>query len=58
MNECDDNNGGCEESCVNTLTSFMCHCSDGYTLASDRFSCEGKEVYNVMYIFLSHALLC
>ena len=42
MNECEDDNGGCEGTCINTVTSYECQCGDGYVLASDGFSCEGK----------------
>ena len=41
-NECEVDNGGCEGTCANTLTSFECRCEEGYTLASDGHSCEGK----------------
>ena len=44
VNECLVNNGGCEETCTNTLGSFQCSCdrSDLYTLAADGFTCQRK----------------
>ena len=30
INECSFNNGGCEQECVNTVSSFLCACSHGY----------------------------
>ena len=43
VNECEDNNGGCEGTCVNTPMSFECHCGDGYSLAADGRNCEGNS---------------
>ena len=41
VNECDSDNGGCEGTCMDTITSFECQCDSGYILASDGLSCEG-----------------
>ena len=30
INECEDNNGGCSQTCINTAGSFNCECYDGY----------------------------
>lgn len=40
VNECRTNNGGCAHICVDTPTSYRCECRSGYTLASDRRSCN------------------
>ena len=45
VNECESDNGGCEGKCVDTLTLYECHCSDGYSLGSNGFDCEGKYIY-------------
>ena len=45
-NECNKDNGGCEQECVNTVASFMCACGNGYVLASDGKHCNGKLHYN------------
>ena len=43
VNECNSNNGGCEDECVNTPGSYYCECDDsGYHLDSDDHSCTGK----------------
>ncbi|CAL7944768.1 unnamed protein product [Xylocopa violacea] len=39
VNECKDNNGGCERKCVNTPGSFRCECPKGMKLGEDRFTC-------------------
>ena len=58
MNECDDNNGGCEGTCVNTVTSYECQCSGGYILASDGFSCEGKDSIIQLYAYKELTYYC
>ena len=44
VNECEDNNGGCEGTCINTFQSYECECADGYALGSDGHSCEGRWI--------------
>ncbi|XP_019614687.1 PREDICTED: uncharacterized protein LOC109462574 [Branchiostoma belcheri] len=39
INECETNNGGCEQICTNTIGSFECSCRDGFLLDADGFSC-------------------
>ncbi|XP_077868717.1 adhesion G-protein coupled receptor V1-like [Saccoglossus kowalevskii] len=39
IDECETNNGGCEDNCKNTLGSFECSCRDGY-IVSDVTDCE------------------
>ena len=41
VDECLENNGGCDQSCVNKPGTFECKCKDGYTLAADAKTCEG-----------------
>ena len=41
VNECLNNNGGCDQICVNTASSLECQCRRGYQLQSDRRSCTG-----------------
>lgn len=30
VDECEDDNGGCEQECVNTPGSFRCRCGEGF----------------------------
>ena len=40
MNECDVNNGGCSQVCINRRGNFSCECRSGYTLNdADRTTC-------------------
>ena len=39
--ECTGNNGGCDQTCSNTVGSFFCSCGDGYMLDVDMTSCNG-----------------
>lgn len=41
-NECEQNNGGCSEFCVNLKNSYRCECGIGRTLGSDGKTCEGE----------------
>ena len=41
IDECLNNNGGCEHICVDTTSSFECQCRSGYQLHSDGRSCTG-----------------
>ena len=43
VNECLTDNGGCEQTCVDSLKSFTCLCRSGYTLAADGRRCNGKR---------------
>ena len=38
--ECHENNGGCQQNCVNTHGSFFCYCNIGYELRTDQRSCK------------------
>ncbi|UYV74241.1 LRP1B, partial [Cordylochernes scorpioides] len=46
MNECTQNNGGCQEFCFATLTNFVCGCRDGFTLAPDGVNCIATANYS------------
>ena len=39
--ECHYDNGGCEDICVNTMGSFRCACSEGYSLVNG-FACRSR----------------
>ena len=44
INECGQNNGGCDRFCNNTDGSFFCTCGDGYNLNEDGRRCDGKSL--------------
>ena len=45
MNECKDDNGGCEHACRDTPHDFECSCNTGYSLNNDGFNCTGMKQY-------------
>ena len=44
-NECELGTAACDQNCHNTNGSYTCSCNAGYTLDSDRTSCDGMCVY-------------
>ena len=42
VDECESDNGGCAQICINTVGSFECSCAAGYSLSVDNATCEGK----------------
>jgi len=40
-NECNRNNGGCSQLCVDTYDSYYCTCRHGYELAPTTYNCPG-----------------
>ena len=43
VNECEDENGGCEAQCINTEGSYECRCPSGFRLGENRHECEGTK---------------
>ena len=44
IDECETNNGGCEQECNNIAGSFVCLCNPGYSINSDDNSmCDGES---------------
>ena len=41
--ECVDDNGGCEQLCINLIPGHMCDCYGGYNLGDDGQSCNGTS---------------
>uniref|UniRef100_H3CFP6 Signal peptide, CUB and EGF-like domain-containing protein 1 n=1 Tax=Tetraodon nigroviridis TaxID=99883 RepID=H3CFP6_TETNG len=39
VDECADNNGGCQQVCVNTMGSYECQCTDGFFLSDNQHTC-------------------
>ena len=42
INECLSNNGGCDQTCTNSIGSYSCSCNIGFVLAPNEHSCYGK----------------
>ena len=42
-NPCLINNGGCNQTCINTPGSYECTCNDGYVLSRDKHNCKGMQ---------------
>ena len=45
INECQTDNGGCAQKCINTDGSHECACDDGYEMTGDRHTCIGEFMY-------------
>jgi len=43
VNECATNNGGCEDTCNNTIGSYNCQCRAGFRLADNGRDCVGQS---------------
>ena len=44
INECNTNNGGCDDSCINIPGSYYCQCDTGYALQSNGHTCSGNVI--------------
>ena len=42
IDECQEGAHLCDQTCINTVGSYMCQCNDGYTLSVDGTTCVGK----------------
>ena len=42
INECIRGTSGCTQLCNNTLGSYICSCSSGYTIDADNHMCNGE----------------
>ena len=55
INECDTNNGGCDQNCTNEDGTFTCTCETGYTLNADGLMCDGETplaYYFIIFIYM------
>ncbi|XP_013390584.1 fibrillin-1 [Lingula anatina] len=43
IDECANNNGGCEQTCINFLGQHACACQSGFLLRTDRKHCKDAE---------------
>lgn len=61
IDECQHNNGGCEQRCQNNRGSFTCACDSGYRLSDDMRTCldvdecEGSQVCTPNTMCINHA---
>ena len=54
IDECDDDNGGCDHVCSNTAGSYECSCNSGYTLELDNKGCSRELItHNAYWLFIS-----
>ncbi|KAF7697253.1 hypothetical protein HF521_005671 [Silurus meridionalis] len=37
---CENDNGGCEHNCVNSVSHYYCQCSEGFKIGEDGLSCQ------------------
>ena len=44
IDECLDDNGGCNHTCINIVGSYECSCWQGYFLSDDQHTCVGMFV--------------
>ena len=51
INECLNENGGCEQECTNQISSFECSCNDGYALENKKF-CSSIIICYFLLIFM------
>ena len=41
INECNNGNGGCYQTCTNMAGTFICGCTSGFVLDHDGATCNG-----------------
>ena len=44
INECLTNNGGCNQTCHNSIGSYSCSCGIGFELHIDKHDCNGRSM--------------
>ncbi len=42
IDECAEDNGGCNQTCTNSIGSYLCDCQSGYQLNQNRRGCDGE----------------
>ena len=47
IDECLEDNGGCDQGCRNTEGGHTCSCDQGYTLNEDDFTCRKTDEFNI-----------
>ena len=54
VDECSTGSNGCQQTCINTLGSYVCRCLPGYRLHADGRACDGKNIFSLILICLVH----
>ncbi len=47
IDECLENNGGCDHFCRNTVGSFECSCQKGHKLLTNERTCQGESLFTL-----------
>ena len=42
INECDNDNGGCDHTCINKPGSYQCQCDVGFNSENNGMNCTGN----------------
>ena len=60
VNECEEYHGLCEQNCTNTVGSYGCECSAGYSLNEDEHNCDGinSSFQHVTYSYVGVVIIC
>ena len=53
INECNTDNGGCSQVCINQVGSYYCQCNNGYTLDDDGHGCTGMIVLITLNVYIT-----
>ena len=57
IDKCADGRSGCEHNCTNFNGSYVCSCMPGFSLETDKHSCNGKLSYNANVFVSKHDLV-
>ena len=62
LNECEVDNGRCEQVCDDLIPGYECRCSDGYRLEENGLNCTGilllEEYSTLQHILLNIQYIC
>ena len=53
VNECQSGRNNCSQTCSNTVGSFQCGCTTGYSLQEDRVTCTGMRPFMSTFAVVS-----